>query len=327
MTKQQLLLYLDQNRQRFVSGEELCNQLKMTRAVLWTSVRALRSAGYRIEVKHGEGYHLDDGCELYESAALQARLTGAATDYTITVLPTIPSTNAALKEMAKNGAPTGTVLIANRQNSGYGRKDRSFFSPNGGIYMSILLRPDLAASDALTLTTTAAVAVADVIRQQTQQEAQIKWVNDVYLEGKKVCGILTEAALTPDGRLDYAILGIGVNLFTPQNGFPKNISHIAGSVYPRGTEQKCQRSAFVVALLQRLSELLPQCTTSAMHAAYCRASFLPGRMVTVLREDAPDADAVVLGIDHQYRLQVRYADGRIESLFTGEVSVREATIK
>jgi BirA family biotin operon repressor/biotin-[acetyl-CoA-carboxylase] ligase len=322
-SKQQLLLYLDQNRQRYVSGEELCSKLGITRTALWTSVRALRSAGYHILSEHGQGYRLDDSCELYESAALQARLQNAADDYIITVLPSIPSTNAALKEMAKNGAPTGTVLIAKGQSNGYGRKDRSFFSPNGGIYMSVLLRPDLRASDALTITTTAAVAVVDTIKQQTGRDAHIKWVNDVYMDGRKVCGILTESALTPDGKLDYAVLGIGVNIFSPAGGYPKAITNIAGAVYPPATEQKGQRSAFVVALLERLSELLPQCCSATMHTAYCRASFLPGRMVTVLKEDAPPAEAVALGIDEQYRLTVRYTDGHTESLFTGEVSVKE----
>ena len=326
-TKQQLLLYLDGNRQRFVSGEELCRELGITRAALWSCVRTLRAAGYRIDAEHGQGYRLDARCELYESAALQARLREAASQYTVTVVPSLPSTNATLKEMAKDGAPTGTVLIANKQSSGYGRKERSFFSPNGGIYMSILLRPDLAPSDALTLTTTAAVAVVDVIRDLMKEDAQIKWVNDIYLHGKKVCGILTEAALTPDGKLDYAVLGIGINVFTPKGGFPKAIHNIAGALYPAEIEERGQRSAIVIALLERLAELLPKSTSPALHAAYCRASLLPGRMVTVLREDAPESEAVVLGIDEQYRLLVRYADGRTEPLFTGEVSVRESSLK
>ena len=326
-TKQQILLYLDRNRHRFVPGEELCRELGILRPALWSCVRALRASGHPINVEHGQGYRLDESCELYESAALQARLASAASQYAITVIPSLPSTNTALKEMAKNGAPTGTVLIANKQSSGYGRKDRSFFSPNGGIYMSILLRPDLAPSDALTLTTTAAVAVVDVIRDIVKENAQIKWVNDIYLHGKKVCGILTEAALTPDGKLDYAVLGIGINVFAPKGGFPKAIHNIAGALYPAEIEERGQRSALVIALLERLAELLPKSTSPALHAAYCRASLLPGRMVTVLREDAPEEDAVVLGIDEQYRLIVRYADGHEESLFTGEVSVRESTAK
>ena len=141
----------------------------------------------------------------------------------------VTSTNTELIEMAKNGAKEGTVLIASEQTAGKGRTGKSFYSPEGsGVYLSILLRPDFKPEDALFLTTIAAVATAKAIESVSDKEAKIKWVNDVYLDNKKVCGILTESALSSDmEKLDYAVVGIGINLCPPEGGFPDDIKNIA----------------------------------------------------------------------------------------------------
>lgn len=325
LEKEDLLLYLDQNRERCVCSEELMSRFSLTRASLWHLLRSLRSSGYRILSEHGAGYRLAPECELYTTRALQARLAPHASNLRLDVRTTLASTNLTLREMAQNGAPSNTVLIANQQSGGYGRFQRAFFSPNGGIYMSLLVRPQLQAQDALTLTTTAAVCVVEAIREVSGMQASIKWVNDIYLRNKKVCGILTESSLRPDGSLAYAIIGIGINVFTPRSGFPKNIRSIAGSVYPEGTENIGQRSELLVSLLNHLAAHLPQCTSLAMHTAYCRASMLPGHTVTVHHVSGAVQNAVVLGIDEQYRLLVRYADGTTDALCSGEVSVREGT--
>lgn len=321
-SKEDLLVYLDQHRDRFVGGDELMKQLSISRAALWKAIRSLRTAGYPILSEHGLGYRLDEQYELYTAAALQARLSGAAASYTLDVRPTLASTNITLRAMAQAGAPNGTVLIANKQSAGYGRLQRSFFSPTGGIYMSLLIRGENNPTALLNVTTTAAVAVVDTVKTLTGQDAGIKWVNDVYLNEKKICGILCEAAWTPDGKPEYLILGIGINVFTPISGFPPEIRDIAGAVYPSDVKVARQRSDFVVALLQRLAELLPCSTSPAVHAAYCKACFLPGRTVSVVRVDGSCEDAVVLGIDEQYRLLVRYSGGRTEALFSGEVTIR-----
>jgi BirA family biotin operon repressor/biotin-[acetyl-CoA-carboxylase] ligase len=321
-----VLSYLDINRHRFVSGDELMKSFSLSRTALWQILRSLRSAGYVILSEHGVGYRLDDTCDVYTQKALQAHLSGNAKNFQLQLYPSIPSTNRALKEMAQKGAPAGTLLLANRQTAGYGRKDRTFFSPRGGIYLSLLVRPDLSAAKALTLTTTAAVAVVDVIKQLTGQTAQIKWVNDIFLNGKKICGILTESALTPDGRLEYAVIGIGLNVFTPSGGFHSSIRHIAGAIYPENTPMERQRSTIALAIIHRLADLLPKCDSPTMHAAYCKASFLPGRTVTVMQENGSERLAVALGIDDDYRLLVRYAGGECEALFSGEVSVKEGNV-
>lgn len=325
-SKEWLLLYLDQHRDRYVSGEELREHLGVSRATLWQMLRSLRMAGFSISSVTGQGYRLSDTDELYSESILRTLLEKDNLPFTVHMRASLPSTNRTLKKMAAQGAPAGTVLIAKQQTAGYGRKQRSFFSQCDGIYISVLLRPQLRAADALTLTTTAAVAVVEAIDEVIGRQAAIKWVNDVYLDGKKVCGILTESSLTPNGDLDYAILGIGINVATPKGGFPEEIRDIAGALLPEKTPLNRQRTDLVLALLRRLDALLPLSNSPQLHTAYCRASFLPGRTVTVLREDGSREIAVVLGIDEQYRLLVRYPGGRCDALFSGEVSIRPADL-
>ena len=147
-----------------------------------------------------------------------------------TYLSEIDSTNRYLKELAATGAPEGTVVIANKQSAGRGRLGRSFFSPEEkGIYMSILLRPEIELERAVLITSMAAVAVARAVERVSTIPAQIKWVNDIFINRKKVCGILTEAGInTEKGSLDYAVLGIGVNVGSME--FPAELKEIATSV-------------------------------------------------------------------------------------------------
>ena len=323
-TKEQLTAYLYRNKDRFVGSDELLRALDISRATLWSSLRSLRKSGIDIINAPEGGYRLSPECDLYSPVAIGAGLCGAALEYRIDMRHTLASTNQTLKEMAKNGAPHGTVLIAQQQTAGHGRKARSFFSPGEtGIYMSILVRPALSPSDALTLTTASAVAVVDTIRTLTGRQAFIKWVNDVYMNEKKVCGILTEAALTPDGqRLDYAVVGIGINVLYPKEGFPADIRDVATSVYSPDTPPQYKRTEIVTALLNRLADVLARSTDSDILHAYRAASFLPGRTVNVVDELDHTRVATVVDIDERYRLVIRNTDGSVEALDSGEVSIR-----
>ena len=325
MEKKELLItYLYRNRDRFVGSEELQREIGLSRASLWNALRTLRKDGFAILSASGIGYRLSPDCDVYTPEAIRAGLCDAASAYQIDMRHTLASTNQALKEMAQHGAPAGTVLIAQRQTAGHGRKARSFFSPGEtGIYMSILVRPALSPQSALTLTTAAAVAVVEAIREQTGYKASIKWVNDIYMNEKKVCGILTEAAITPDGtRLEYAIVGIGINVLRPKEGFPSEICDVAASIYPPDTPPAGKRTAMVSCLLNRLAHLLPHSTAPEVLRAYRAASFLPGRTVNVVRENGEERTVTVLDIDDAYRLVVRNTDGTVEALDSGEVSIR-----
>lgn len=232
----------------------------------------------------------------------------------------VTSTNRLLKTLAEEGAPEGTVLIAASQSEGRGRLGRSFYSPDGtGLYMSILLRPTVPASESLSVTAAAAVAVCRAIEAVSSRVARIKWVNDVFCDDKKVCGILTEAALDPTtGGLSYAVLGIGVNVCDPKEGFPAEIAQTAASVYGNG-EGDVNRLA--AAILDAFFEQYGELEQKRFVREYRERSLLGGRRVTVKKADG-DREATAVEVDEQCRLRVRYDDASEERLSSGDVSIR-----
>lgn len=217
------------------------------------------------------------------------------------------STNDDLKVAAKEGAKDYTVRIADRQLAGKGRKGRSFFS-EGGLYMSVLLP---AYGDLTLLTPTVAVAVAAAIRDLTEEDARVKWVNDVYVRGKKVCGILAESVVADNHR--RVIVGIGVNLNTKEGDFPSEIRSIAGSII-------ADRSALAARILNNLFRLLQE-DPKRICAEYKKLCFLIGQKVTVQKEDGCRV-ATVLGLTDRLALSVLYDDGQTEDLIAGEVTLR-----
>ncbi len=232
----------------------------------------------------------------------------------------VDSTNAVAKAYGEHGAPEGTVVIADSQTAGRGTRGRSFFSPDGtGLYISILLRPNIPATEALSITTAAAVAVSRAIESVSDRSAYIKWVNDIYCDEKKVCGILTEASVNlQTGALDYAVLGIGVNVCDPTGGFPAEIADIAASVFGRSEGDRCRLAA---AILNEFFAIYRMLSSNIHTNEYRERSLLIGRRITVKTTDG-DRAALVTDIDEQCRLRVRYDDGTEGVLSSGDVSIR-----
>ena len=239
--------------------------------------------------------------------------------FQLEVVEACTSTNDVLK--ARAGALSDPyVLIACRQTGGKGRMGRSFFSPDGtGLYMSVLLRPELPARDLPLLTPAAAVAVCQAIREDLGVEAGIKWVNDILVDGKKVCGILTESALTPGGDVSHAVVGIGVNVSPPEGGWPEEISATAGSVLPRFTPGA--REKLAAGILRRYLTLLPRIKTLEFSEDYRSMLLYMGRGVELIRGGESRA-ATVLGSDRRCALLVRLPDGRREAVSSGEITLR-----
>ena len=230
----------------------------------------------------------------------------------------VDSTNRLAKERAEQGAPEGLCILSDTQTAGRGRLGRSFCSPAGtGLYMSIVLRPTLPAQKVLSVTTAAAVAVCRAIEQVSPRTAQIKWVNDVYCDGKKVCGILTEAGFQGD-QLAYAVLGIGINVSDPEGGFPAAIADIAASVYGK---ERGDRAVLAAAVLDAFFEEYAHLSEERFVEEYRARSCLVGKGITV-KAPAGDRDATALGVDDQCRLLVRYTDGGEDALSAGDVSIR-----
>jgi len=230
------------------------------------------------------------------------------------------STNTRARELAMQGAPHGTAVLARRQTGGRGRFGRSFYSPDGsGLYISFILRPDLPADRAVMLTSMAAVAVARAMERVADVEAKIKWVNDVYLDAKKACGILCEAGIDfENGRMQYVVMGIGVNVGSMD--FPPELAEIATSV-SNACGREISRSRFCAELMNELNALYPQMESGAFMEESRARSNVIGRNITVLRGEER-YDAVAVDIDDEGSLVIRREDGSTDVLHSGEISVR-----
>ena len=244
-------------------------------------------------------------------------------ELTLRLYPSVGSTNTLLRELAAGGAPAGLVLLAEEQTAGRGRMGRSFFSPAGtGLYGSLLLRPPYSAEKAMRLTPCAAVAVAETLEELSGRPAQIKWVNDVFVGGKKVCGILTEAGIDGESVSPrWVVVGFGVNLRSPEGGFPEELRAAAGAVF--GPEERpglCARLA--AGILDRLTDYAADPAAPAVWEAYRSRSLVLGRKVNILSPGAAPVPAEAVGLGEDYSLLVRLEDGSLTSLNSGEVSVR-----
>ena len=226
----------------------------------------------------------------------------------------LDSTSTYLKALAEKGEKEGVVIVADTQTMGRGRHGKSFFSPDGtGLYMSILLKPSLRPDKALFITTAAAVALSRAIEALYSHKAEIKWVNDIYVNDKKAAGILTEASYNIDGSIKYVVLGIGVNIFT--DSFPKEIEDIAVSL---GKEDL--RESLLTNILYEFSLLYEAFPSVTFFEEYKRRSILIGREIEILGEKSMFGTAI--DIDDECHLIVKLDTGETVSLSSGEVSTK-----
>ena len=321
ITKEKLLELLEENREEYLSGEELAGTLAVSRAAVWKAVKSLQQEGYPIDAVTNRGYRLSRGGDRLSAPGIRKYLQDACRELPITVVEETQSTNTALRALAEAGAPEGTVYIAQSQTGGRGRMGRSFFSPAGtGLYLSLLLRPTTwEPARAAQLTAAAAAAMCEAIRQVTGKEPGIKWVNDLLLDGKKVCGILTEASFSMEsGVLEYAVLGLGVNVYPPEGGFPKELGEIAGAVLDTPGEDV--RNRLAGEFLNRFLAGYAHPEDRSFLDTYRRRSVAVGRDITVL-SGGHERRAFAFGVDDDCRLLVRYDDGTEQALSYGEIRI------
>lgn len=231
----------------------------------------------------------------------------------------LESTNTFARFLAEDGEKENTVVLANRQTGGRGRKGKSFYSDSeNGIYMSVLLRPDIPVSKAVSITTCAAVSVCRAIEKLFKVKTSIKWVNDIYINNKKVCGILTEASTdAKTGKPEYIILGIGVNVCAPKNDFPKELKDIAGSILNNDYEIEINKCKLIAEILNEFFSLFDS-ENNKIYNEYKRRMFLIGKEITVLSNECYKAK--VLDINSDYSLVIENTDGQVISLNSGEIS-------
>ena len=319
--KEQVLYELELNRGKNISGTALAEKLYVSRGAIWKAVKSLRNDGYEINAVTNKGYSLSENSSMLSKTGIIPFLNEKTKNrITLDIRSSVTSTNTVLKEIAHNGVKEGYVLISEQQTAGKGRMGRSFYSPNGtGIYMSVLLRPKMTIEDSLLITTSTAVAVSKAIENLCDKKAKIKWVNDIFVDEKKVCGILTESSLDfESGRLEYAVVGIGVNISTPKDGFPDEIKNTAGGFLDKVKGNV--RCRLIAEILNELTGQMENLSSKYYLNEYKKRSFLIGRQITVIKPSG-NKTAKAIGIDDNVRLVVEYKDKTVEHLSSGEVSI------
>ena len=319
-TCEKVLEILENNKGTYVSGGRIAESLCISRNSVWKAVKALQDKGYNIGAVTNKGYILYADNYVISAQSVSKFIENDAVN--VIFYDCVDSTNTVLKKMAENSACEGTVVIAAEQTAGRGRLGRSFSSQNGtGVYFSILLRPDMKPQDSLLITTCAAVAVARAIEKNTGRMTKIKWVNDIYMHDRKVAGILTEGAFDlENGKLSYAVLGIGINMYFGDGEIPEEIKDIAGAVF--GSKPDADSVSRIVAdVIKFFFDDYKALVGKHFLFDYVSRSYLDGKRISVIKPDDV-REAVAVGVDDDFRLRVRYDDGTQEALSTGEVSTK-----
>ena len=321
--KQKVLSFLENNRGESVSGGKIATELGVTRSAVWKAIKSLQDEGYSIEAVTNKGYCLSKENDILSVESIKPYIEKLENKLDIIVLKTVDSTNNYAKTLAQQGAKEGTIIISEEQTAGKGRLGRKFYSPaSSGICMSIIVRPKMSIQKSLMITTATAVIVSKAIEKISYLSTEIKWVNDIYAQGKKLCGILTEASIDCEtGGLEYAIVGIGINVSTVKDSFPDDIKDIATSIYPH-QQVRPIRSALIGEILTQFFNELESFGEGVHMSEYRQRSMLIGEEINVISADKI-TPAHVIDIDDDAKLIVRYENGEISELSSGEVSVRK----
>lgn len=316
------ILKMLRESESYVSGQELCERLGVSRTAVWKVMNQLKEDGYQIEAVRNKGYQIVDRPDVMTKEELESLMDTAWAGRTVVCFAETDSTNIRAKNLAEQGVKHGTLAVADMQHTGKGRRGRGWISAAGtSIYMSLILRPAFPPSRAPMLTLLMAYSAAQAIREQEALEVMIKWPNDLVLNGKKICGILTEMSAEID-YINHVVIGIGVN--TNEESYPEEIRETATSLrIEKGS--KVKRADLIARIMKQFEtnyeRFLQTEDLSAIQDAYNRILVNCGRQVRVL-EPGHAYDAVALGITKTGELQVEKEDGGREEIFAGEVSVR-----
>lgn len=305
----------------YVSGQEICEKLGVSRTAVWKVIRQLQEEGYQVDAARSRGYRIIDGPDVMTAEEVESLLDTEWAGKPVVYYPETDSTNIRIRHLGDEGAPHGTLAVADRQTAGRGRRGRTWESPGGScIYMSILLRPDLAPEKAPMLTLVMACGVAEGIMDCADVKVQIKWPNDIIVSGKKLAGILTEMSTQVD-YINHVTVGVGINV-NVQN-FPEEIQTATSLLSETGTQTK--RAPVIAAVMKHFEEnykiFMQTEDMSGLMKKYSSLLVNQGREVLILEKDA-EYKAYAEGINQKGELVVRREDGTVENICAGEVSVR-----
>lgn len=316
------ILRLLRSADGYISGQELCNRFGVSRTAVWKAINQLKEAGYEIEAQQNKGYRLMAAPDLMTEAEIKSLMHTDWVAKEVLYFDTIDSTNIKAQELAENGYPSGTLVVADKQESGKGRRGRSWVSPSGtGIFMTLMIKPDINPNNASMLTLVAALAVAKAITSVTGEEALIKWPNDIVINGKKVCGILTEMNAQFD-YINHIVVGIGINVHN--ESFPEEISQMASSLMIEAGGKRFHRAQIIAETMsyfeQYYDTFLKTQDLSALVREYDELLVNRNKSVRVLDPKEP-FDGKAMGITPKGELIVDTWESR-KLVSSGEVSVR-----
>ncbi|MBP1548008.1 MAG: biotin--[acetyl-CoA-carboxylase] ligase [Oscillospiraceae bacterium] len=319
--RDKVLEILEENRGKSVSGNKIAVSLGMTRSAVWKAVKQLREEGYTISAVTNRGYCLTSDNDILSEPSILSHLTTRELGRKMDIFKSIDSTNNFAKSLAQLGAVNGHCIIAEQQTDGKGRQGKKFHSPNNqGVYISVIIRPHLSVDYALTITSCAAVAVAEAIEKVSGLKCGIKWVNDIYANGKKLCGILTEAAINIEqGGLDYAVIGIGINV--GNTVFPKELESIATSIKAE-TGSSVSHSLLIAEILNNLEKRLDGIISHDFIGEYRERSILTGKTIVITQGDI-SRTVKCTGFDDFGKLLIINENGDEEKISGGTVRFPE----
>lgn len=316
------ILRLLRSADGYISGQELCNRFGVSRTAVWKAINQLKEAGYEIEAQQNKGYRLMAAPDLMTEAEIKSLMHTEWVAKEVLYFDTIDSTNTKAQELAEKGYPSGTLVVADKQKSGKGRRGRSWVSPSGtGIFMTLMIKPDINPNNASMLTLVAALAVAKAITSVTGEEAMIKWPNDIVVNSKKVCGILTEMNAQFD-YINHIVVGIGINVHN--ESFPEEISQMASSLMIEAGGKRFHRAQIIAETMsyfeQYYDTFLKTQDLSALVREYDELLVNRNKSVRVLDPKEP-FDGKAMGITPKGELIVDTWESR-KLVSSGEVSVR-----
>lgn len=316
------ILRLLRSADGYISGQELCNRFGVSRTAVWKAINQLKEAGYEIEAQQNKGYKLMTAPDLMTEAEIKSLMHTEWVAKEVLYFDTIDSTNTKAQELAEKGYPSGTLVVADKQESGKGRRGRSWVSPSGtGIFMTLMIKPDINPNNASMLTLVAALAVAKAITSVTGEKALIKWPNDIVINGKKVCGILTEMNAQFD-YINHIVVGIGINVHN--ESFPEEISQMASSLMIEAGGKRFHRAQIIAETMsyfeQYYDTFLKTQDLSALVREYDELLVNRNKSVRVLDPKEP-FDGKAMGITPKGELIVDTWESR-KLVSSGEVSVR-----
>lgn len=316
------ILRLLRSADGYISGQELCNRFGVSRTAVWKAINQLKEAGYEIDAQQNKGYRLMAAPDLMTEAEIKSLMHTDWVAKEVLYFDTIDSTNTKAQELAEKGYPSGTLVVADKQESGKGRRGRSWVSPSGtGIFMTLMIKPDINPNNASMLTLVAALAVAKAITSVTGEEALIKWPNDIVVNGKKVCGILTEMNAQFD-YINHIVVGIGINVHN--ESFPEEISQMASSLMIEAGGKRFHRAQIIAETMsyfeQYYDTFLKTQDLSALVREYDKLLVNRNKSVRVLDPKEP-FDGKAMGITPKGELIVDTWESR-KLVSSGEVSVR-----